>query len=105
MKLIKIFLLILILLALVFFLTLNGKETSVDLIFAQYNTFVYVVILMSGGIGLIIGFLLAVSSVISAKNTARLLRAKNRKLTDELNRLRNVNIEEEALPAETEKEV
>ena len=104
MKLIKIFLLILILLALVFFLTLNGEKTSVDLIFAQYSTFLFVVILISGGIGLLLGFLLAVSSVISAKNTTRQLRSKNKKLTDELNQLRNVNIEEESLSVETENE-
>lgn len=101
MKLIKMFVLIIILLALVFFLTLNSETAKINLLFAQYNTFVYVIMLVSVGIGLIIGFLMAVTSVLSAKNASRVLRSKNKKLVDELNSLRNVHIEEEPTPTDT----
>ena len=56
--------------------------------------------LVSLGIGLVIGVLMAVTSVLSAKNTSRVLRSKNKKLVDELNSLRNVHLEEE--PASTD---
>lgn len=104
MKLLKIFLLIVVILGLVFFLTLNNESTKVNLIYQQYVTSVYVVILLSGAIGLLAGFLLAVSSILAAKNTTRQLRAKTKKLTEELNQLRNINIEDEALVTETDKE-
>lgn len=101
MKLIKMFVLIIVLLAVVFFLTLNSETAMVNLLYAKYDTFVYVIILVSLGIGLIIGFLMATSSVLSAKNTSRVLRSKNKKLIDELNQLRNVNIDEEQAPTDT----
>ena len=104
MKLLKIFLLIIVILGLVFFLTLNNESTKVNLIYEQYVTSVYVVILISGAVGLLAGFLLAVSSILAAKNSARLLRQKNKKLTDELNQLRNVNIEDDDLLPDTDKE-
>jgi len=99
MKLLKMFVLIIVLLILVFFLTLNSEVAKINLLFAEYNTFVYVIILVSIGVGLLIGFLMATTSILSAKNTSRTLRSKNKKLVDELNRLRNVNIEEEIVPA------
>ena len=104
MKLLKIFLLIIVILGLVFFLTLNSETTKVNLIYEQYITSVYVVILISGAVGLLAGFLLAVSSILATKNSARLLRQKNKKLTEELNQLRNVNIEDDALIPDTDKE-
>jgi len=104
MKLLKIFLLIIVILGLVFFLTLNNETTRVNLIYEQYVTSVYVVILISGAVGLLAGFLLAVSNILATKNTARQLRQKNKKLTDELNQLRNVNIEDDALIPDTAKE-
>lgn len=104
MKLLKIFLLIIVILGLVFFLTLNNETTKVNLIYEQYITSVYVVILISGAVGLLAGFLLAVSSILATKNSARLIRQKNKKLTEELNQLRNVNIEDDALIPDTDKE-
>jgi len=61
--------------------------------------------LISFGFGIVVGFLMAVMSIISAKNNARQLRSKNKKLVEELNRLRNVNIEEESLSADNMQEV
>ena len=106
MKLVKMIVLILIVLALVYFLMNNNDLTTVNLIYKQTNQIpVANVMLITFGIGLVFGFLIATVSIISAKNTSRQLRSKNKKLTDELNRLRNVNIEEEVLPVETENEV
>ena len=106
MKLIKMFVLILILLALVFFLMRNDDQATVNLLYQQYtDVTVAVIMLVSLGIGLILGFLLATTSIISAKNNARVLRTKNKKLVDELNLLRNVNIEDDQLPAELANEV
>lgn len=102
MKLIKMFVLIIILLALVFFLMRNDDRATVNLLFQQYTDItIAVIMLVSLGIGLIIGFLTAVTSVLSAKNISRTLRSKNKKLIDELNHLRNVIIDEEQTPTDT----
>ena len=102
MKLIKMFVLIIILLAVVFFLMRNDDRATVNLLYQQYTDItVAVIMLVSLGVGLVIGFLMAVTSILTAKNTSRLLRSKNKKLVDELNRLRNVHIEEEPVTTET----
>ncbi len=102
MKLIKMFVLIIVLLALVFFLMRNDDRATVNLLFQQYTDITIAsIMLVSLGIGLIIGFLMATTSILSAKNTSRTLRSKNKKLVDELNLLRNVNIEEEITPTDT----
>ncbi len=101
MKLFKMFVLIIVLLAVVFFLMRNDDRATVNLLYQQYdNVTVAVIILGSLGIGLIIGFLMATASILSAKNTSRILRSKNKKLVEELNLLRNVTIEEEPASAD-----
>jgi len=106
MKLFKTFLFILVILALVYFLTVNSNPATVDSVFwGKYNTSVYVIMLISGGIGLFLGYIVALMSILSAKNTSRQLRSKNKKLTDEINKLRNVSIDDEILPVEPIKEV
>ncbi len=102
MKLFKMFVFIIIILALVFFLMRNDDRATVNLLYQQYeNVTVAVIILGSLGVGLIIGFLMATASILSAKNTSRILRSKNKKLVEELNLLRNVTIEEEPASADT----
>jgi uncharacterized integral membrane protein len=97
--------LILVILALVYFLMNNNDLATVNLLYKQTDQIpVANVMLITFGIGVIVGFLVATMSILSAKNTSRQLRSKNKKLTDELNRLRNVNIDEETLPAETQTE-
>ncbi len=96
MKLIKMFVLIIVLLAVVFFLMRNDDRATVNLLYQQYTDITVAVIILGYlGFGLIIGFLMATTSVLSAKNTSRVLRSKNKKLVEELNLLRNVHIEEE----------
>ena len=98
MKLAKILASMLLILGLVYFLTRNAGENSkvfVDLIFKQYdNASVSMIILGAITIGIFGGYLSAVFSVLSAKSETRSLQNKNRRLTDELNDLRNVAIDE-----------
>jgi uncharacterized membrane protein YciS (DUF1049 family) len=84
----------------------NNDLATVNLLYKQTDQIpVANIMLISFGIGIIVGFLMAALSIVSAKNTSRQLRYKNKKLTDELNRLRNVNIDEEALPVENNSEI
>ena len=104
MKLIKIFGSIVLVLGLVFFLTENDSLVEVDLIFAEYKdnpatdkderASVSMIMLGSLTVGVFIGYIVAVFSVLSAKADIRSLQAKNRRLTEELNDLRNVAIDE-----------
>lgn len=98
MKLAKILASMLLILGLVYFLTRNAGENSkvfVDLIFKQYdNASVSMIILGAITIGIFGGYLSAVFSVLSAKSEIRSLQNNNRRLTDELNDLRNVAIDE-----------
>ena len=78
-----------------FFLMRNTNMVSVDLVFAQYeNVQVAVVMLGALALGMIIGYGVAVTNILSGKSELRSLRAKNRRLSDELNDLRNVAIDE-----------
>ena len=98
MKLAKILASMLLILALVYFLTQNAGENSkvfVDLIFKQYEAApVSMIILGALTFGILSGYLSAVFSVLSAKSEIRSLQGKNRRLTEELNDLRNVAIDE-----------
>ena len=95
MKLVKTFLGIIVILLLVYFLTLNDSKVRVNLIFVQFTSAsVNMVILGSLALGLIFGYILAVFSILAAKSEIRGLKNKNRRLTEELNDLRNVAIDE-----------
>jgi uncharacterized integral membrane protein len=98
MKLVKIFGGILTVLILVYFLTQNAGEQSqvyVNPIFQEYESApVSMIMLGALTVGVLIGFLAAVVSILSAKNDIRALQNKNRILTEELNDLRNVAIDE-----------
>ena len=96
MRLVKIFGIILINLVLVYFLAQNaGEKVDLNLLFLSYeNVPVFLIILFSLSIGILSGFLSAVIVVLSLKSQARSLKDKNRLLTDELNDLRNVAIDE-----------
>ena len=95
MKLVKIFGGLVIMILVLFFLMRNTNMVSVDLVFAQYeNVQVAVVMLGALALGMIIGYGVAVTNILSGKSEVRSLRAKNRRLSDELNDLRNVAIDE-----------
>ena len=95
MKLIKIFGGLVLVLLVLFFLMRNTDLVSVDLVFKKYKD-VQVAVVMLGAIsvGMIIGYGVAVTNILSNKASLRSLKAKNKTLSDELNDLRNVAIDE-----------
>ncbi|MCH7612282.1 MAG: LapA family protein [Candidatus Marinimicrobia bacterium] len=68
---------------------------NIDLIFAKYDN-VSVSFIMVGAlaVGILIGYGVAVANILSTKAEIRSLRTQNRRLSDELNDLRNVAIDE-----------
>tara|TARA_B100000287_G_scaffold257229_1_gene241819 strand:- start:1579 stop:1899 length:321 start_codon:yes stop_codon:yes gene_type:complete len=96
MHLFKVFLLILFNLIIIIFMTQNSVE-RVDLHFINYsinNIYLNVVLLFTLLFGVIAGFLTSVFVIISNKTQIKSLQNKNRILTEELNDLRNVAIDE-----------
>ena len=95
MKLVKIFAGLVVLILVLVFLMQNTKVVSVNLVFAQYeNVQVAMIMLGALSVGILIGYGVAVTNILSAKKEIRSLKTKNRRLSDELNDLRNVAIDE-----------
>ena len=95
MKLFKTFIWTLIILSLIFFLMLNTARVHLNLIFTEFNSApVNMIIFGSIAIGILFGYLIAIFSILSNKSEIRNLRNKNKGLTDELNDLRNVAVDE-----------
>jgi len=95
MKLIKTFILIVLVLFVVYFLTQNNARVYVNLVFTEFNdASVSMVIFGSLTIGILLGYLIAVFSILTAKAELRSMQNKNKRLSDELNDLRNVAIDE-----------
>ncbi len=96
MHLIKIFLLIVFNLIIIVFMTQNSNE-KVDIFFLSYSlngAYLNVVLLFNLLFGVAAGFLASVFIIISNKSEIKILNNKNRILSDELNDLRNVAIDE-----------
>ena len=96
MHLIKIFLLIVFNLVIIVFMTQNSNE-KVDIFFLNYSVsgaYLNVVLLFNLLFGVAAGFIASVFIIISNKAQIKGLQNKNRILTDELNDLRNVAIDE-----------
>ena len=95
MKLFKTFIWTLIILSLIFFLMLNTARVHLNLIFTEFNSApVNMIIFGSIAIGILFGYLIAIFSILSNKSEIRNLRNKNKILTDELNDLRYVAVDE-----------
>ena len=95
MKLIKTFILIVVVLFVVYFLTQNNARVYVNLVFTEFNdASVSMVIFGSLTIGILLGYFIAVFSILTAKSELRSMQNKNKRLSDELNDLRNVAIDE-----------
>ena len=95
MKLLKIFVGLIVLLLLLFFLLKNSAEVTVNLIFNEFeNVSIALVMLGSLAVGMLVGYGINVASIFSAKAEIRSLKLKNRRISDELNDLRNVAIDE-----------
>lgn len=95
MKLVKIFVTLVAMILVLLFLLQNTDLVNVNLIFAQYEE-VSIAFVMVGSLalGILIGYGVAVANILSGKSELRSLRTKNRRLSDELNDLRNVAIDE-----------
>ena len=100
MKLFKIFSGLVVLILILIFLLKNTEEVAIDLIFMRYSQ-VKIAFVMVGAlaVGILIGYGVAVISIISAKSEIRSFKLKNRRLSDELNDLRNVAIDEGIYPS------
>jgi uncharacterized integral membrane protein len=95
MRLVKIFGALVIVLILLVFLLRNTDQVDVDLFFVQYSDVsAAFIMLLSLAVGVFVGFGLALTSIFSGRAEIRSLRLKNRRLSDELNDLRNVAIDE-----------
>mgnify|MGYP001322076185 CR=1 FL=1 len=96
MHLFKVFLLILFNLIIIIFMTQNSVE-RVDLHFINYNiqnSYLNVVLLFALLFGVLVGFLTSAFVIFSNRTKIKSLQNKNRILTEELNDLRNVAIDE-----------
>ena len=95
MKLFKTFFLIIIVLFLIYFLSMNNARVDIDLLFKKINgVSISMVIFGALSLGVIIGYIIAVFSVLSSKAQNRKLQNKIKNLSDELNNLRNVAVNE-----------
>ncbi len=98
MKLFKMFFGLVIILVILFFLISNNTVTDINLIFRSYtDVSVSLVLLGALAVGILVGWLMAVATILSSKNEVRILRSEMRELSDELDNLRNVAIEEESV--------
>ena len=95
MKLFKTFFLIIIVLFLIYFLSMNNARVDIDLLFKKFNgVSISMVIFGALSLGVIFGYIIAVFSVLSSKAQNRKLQSKIKSLSDELNNLRNVAVNE-----------
>jgi uncharacterized integral membrane protein len=95
MKMVKLFAGLVLMIIALYFLMQNTNIVSVDLIFAKYdNVQVAVVMLGALTVGMLIGYGVALTNILSGKSELRSLKTKNRRLAEELNDLRNVSIDE-----------
>ena len=98
MKFVKTFFIILLIFFLLYFLHLNDARVDVDLIYRGFMQVpVSIILLSSLGFGVMIGYLLSLINILKIKSDLRKADNKNRILTDELNSLRNIAVDEEII--------
>ena len=96
MKLVKIFAALVLVIIILYFLLQNNNPVNVDLVFYQKeNVPVSVVMLGALGIGMLIGYGVALMMILAGKSELRSLKNKNQQLSEELNELRNASIEDD----------
>lgn len=105
MRLFKVFFGLLVVLGFVLILIQNKGEVSVDLLFVKFsNVEIPVVLVVTLAVGIIVGFGIAATSILTSKNEARIAKIENRRLTGELNSLRNIAVDEGLLEVSDEEE-
>ena len=93
MRLFKTIFSIIILISLLGILSQNMQAVSIDLFLQKFsNVPLSNVILVTLASGIFIGYVLALSSIMGSKTEARLHKNLNKKLSDEINSLRNISI-------------
>lgn len=103
MRLFKLFFGTLILLCMLWILMKNTETVAIDLIFRKFeDVTVAVMLIVMVGIGVFVGYVMALSIVITNKAESRALRNHNRKLADEINSLRNITVDEGIIEADEE---
>ena len=96
MKLVKIFAALVLVIIILYFLLQNNNPVNVDLVFYQKeNVPVSVVMLGALGIGMLIGYGVALLMILAGKSELRTLKNKIQQLSEELNELRNASIEDD----------
>ena len=105
MRLFKALLSIVVLLGILMILLKNTEPVAIDLLVRQFeNVPIAVVILITVGVGIFIGYALALSVIMTSKAEARILRNENKKVSDEINSLRNIAVDEEVYEDDDEEE-
>ena len=95
MKLVKIFVALVLVIIILYFLLQNNNPVDVDLVFYQKEgVAISVVMLGALGIGMLIGYGVALMMILAGKSELRSLKNKNQQLVEELNDLRNASIDE-----------
>ena len=95
MKLVKIFAVLVLVIIILYFLLQNNNPVDVDLGFYQkYGIPVSVGMLGALGVGMLIGYGVALMLILAGKSELRTLKNKNQQLSEELNELRNASIDE-----------
>ena len=96
---------IVVLLGLLLVLMKNTDPVAVDLLVRKFeNVPVAFVMLVTVGVGIFIGYALALSVIMTSKAETRLLRNENKKLSDEINSLRNIAVDEGIYEVDDEEE-
>ena len=79
----------------IYFLSMNNAKVDIDLLFKKFSQVsISMVIFGALSFGILFGYIIAVFSILSAKSQNRNLQNKIKILTDELNDLRNVAVNE-----------
>ena len=99
MKFAKLIILFIVFLLLLIFVAQNSEQNITLKFFTNANTFTtkaIVVLLITLMIGLLIGFFISSIQIISAKNKLRVISTEYKKLKNEVDLLRNIDVEEPA---------
>lgn len=97
MKFAKLIILFVVVLILLIFVAQNSEQNITLKFFTKANTYTtkaIVVLLITFMIGLLIGFLGSSIQILSAKNKLRVINTEYKKVKDELNLLRNIDVDE-----------
>lgn len=99
MKFAKLIILFIVFLLLLIFVAQNSEQDITLKFFTNTNTFTtkaIVVLLITLMIGLLIGFFISSIQILSAKNKLRVISTEYKKLKNEVDLLRNIDVEEPA---------